>query len=87
MNVQLVIQVKKLNQKPCVLLFRRNLVRPRARASQSYQWILQEKSHTIGLLSIQIDKYECIGYMIWSSDHWNVRTTHLGHDTINHVNK
>ena len=27
-------------------------------ASQSYQWILREESHTKGLLSIQIDKYE-----------------------------
>ena len=31
-----------------------NLVRPRP----SYQSILQEKSHTIDLQSIQIDKYE-----------------------------
>ena len=28
--------------------------------SQSYQWILQEESHTIDLLSIQIDKYKTI---------------------------
>ena len=27
-------------------------------ASQSYQWILLEESHTIGLLSVQIDNYE-----------------------------
>ena len=26
--------------------------------SQIYQWILQEESHAIDLLSIQIDKYE-----------------------------
>ena len=58
-NVQWVSQVKILNPKPCVLLFRRNLVRPRASESESYQGILQEESHTIDLLlSIQIDKYE-----------------------------
>ena len=49
-NLQWVSQVKIMNQKPCVLLL--------DLASQSYQWILQEKSHTIDLLSIQIDKYE-----------------------------
>ena len=27
-------------------------------ASQSYLWILQDESHTIDLLSIQIDKYK-----------------------------
>ena len=27
-------------------------------ASQSYQWILQEESHIIGLQFIQIDKYK-----------------------------
>ena len=27
-------------------------------ASQNYQWILQEASHTIDLLSIKIDKYQ-----------------------------
>ena len=53
-DVQQVSQVKLLNQKPCVLLFRKNL------GSQSKQWILQKESHTIDLLSIQIDKYENI---------------------------
>ena len=33
-------------------------------ASQSYQWILQAQSHTIDLLSIQIDKYEKIETII-----------------------
>ena len=42
------------------LLYRRNLVRPRARAS--YQTILQEESHTLDLLSIQIDKYKITIY-------------------------
>ena len=51
-SVQWVSQVKILNLKPCVLLLGLEL------ASHSYQWILQEESYTIDLLSIQIDKYQ-----------------------------
>ena len=59
-NVQWVSQLKILNQKPCILLFRRNLVKPRASYSELSvnTTRLQAEWHTIDLLSIQIDKYE-----------------------------
>ena len=46
-----------MNKKPCVLILRRKLVRPRASYSE-LSLLIQEESHTIGLLSIQIEKYE-----------------------------
>ena len=46
-----------LNQKPWVLLLRSNLVRLRASKSE-LSVNTTEESHKIGLLSIQIDKYE-----------------------------
>ena len=49
------ILVKIMSQKPSVLLVRRNPVRPRASYSEL---ISEEESHTIDLLSIQIDKYK-----------------------------
>ena len=64
LNVQWLSQVKKLNQKPCVLILRRNLVGLEL-ASQRYQWILQEESHTIGLLSFQINMYKMVKKCSW----------------------
>ena len=55
--VQWLSEVKILNQKLCFPLFRRNLVRLRASKSE-LSVNTTEESHTIGLPSIQIDKYE-----------------------------
>ena len=46
-----------MNQKPCVLLYIRNLVIHRA-SSLELSVNTTEESHTIGLPSIQIDNYE-----------------------------
>ena len=57
LNVQWVSQVKILNQKPCVLILRINLVRP------SYSELsvnTTRRVHTIGFLSILIDKNKIV---------------------------
>ena len=48
-----------MNQKHCVLIYRRNLVSPQL-AKPSYQLLLQGESIQTSLLSIQIDKYEIV---------------------------
>ena len=56
--VQLVIQAKILNQKHCVLISQKKPSQALELTSASYQSTLHEESHTIDLLSIQIDKYK-----------------------------
>ena len=53
----LMLLLNTMNKKQCVLILKRNLVKSRA-SQLKLSVILQEESHTIGLLSIQIDKYE-----------------------------
>ena len=76
--MQWVSQVKILNQNTCVLLLQINLVRLWA----SYKKLslnTTEESHTIGLLSIQIDKYKTIyllDYSFFTSAIWHYMLHH-----------
>ena len=58
-NVQWVSKVKILNQK-IVFFYLEETWLGLELASQSYQWILHEESHTIYILFIQIGKYETL---------------------------